>query len=290
MKYKKFNDYLILYIDKCDTITNIFNTLFLKNVCFKHLRNKKEVQDDNLLIKDELWLKIFLKEESTIKSYEQNIDIVYEDDFLLVVNKEENMLIHEDGNSFKTLSNVVKNYYVSCGYDIDVYPLHRLDKDTCGLVIFCKVKKLKGYFDNLIANKFIERYYYAVVDGYFKPKQSFKIESCIGKDRHINNKYRVSKNGKPSLTFGTCLKSCRKKNISLLSLKLMTGRTHQIRVHLSSINHPILGDKIYNVKNNFKHLALQAYKLKINSFFHNVELELKLSKHLKEYVKILDNE
>lgn len=290
MKFKRFNEYLILYVEKCDTITNIFKTLYLKDVFFKHLRNKKEIEDDNLFIKDELWIKIFLKEESKIKPYEKKLDIVYEDDFILVVNKQEKVLVHEDGNSFDTLSNIVRSYYILNDYKIDVHPLHRLDKDTCGLIIFCKVKKLKGYFDNLIANKIIERYYYAVVDGYFKQKQSFRIDYPIGKDRHANNKYRISKSGKPCLTIGTCLKSSRKENISLLSIKLKTGRTHQIRVHLSSINHPILGDKIYNLKNRHDHLALQAYKLKINSLFHNLELELKLSKHLKEYVKILNNE
>lgn len=184
------------------------------------------------------------------------IDIVYEDDVVLIVKKHNNQIIHDD-ESDDALVNDVSTYYSDSGQLNHVRYIHRLDKMTKGLVFFCKRDFFLAYFDDKLAHKEINREYLAIVKGKFK---DCIVTKPIGKDRHVNNKYRVSDTGKFAKTYFKCLKY--RNGYSLVSCKLETGRTHQIRVHLSYLGFPIVNDEIYGKTDKvFKEMGLYAWRL-----------------------------
>lgn len=193
------------------------------------------------------------------------LDILYEDGFFLVVNKPVPLLVHPDHpDQHHTLANQIAYYYTRHGLDYPIRPLHRLDRDTSGALLICKCSLLQPLMDQLMQDKQIYRTYLAVVEGHMQPRQG-TITKPIGKDRHQNNRFRISASGKPSITHYQTLRY--QGNSSLLECTLETGRTHQIRVHLASLNHPILNDPIYGTASPAHSLALHAWKL---TFYHPI--------------------
>lgn len=188
----------------------------------------------------------------------QKLDIVYEDKFFLIINKKRDTIIHGEE---KALINIVSTYINTFAY----YP-HRLDKDTTGLIIFCKNFLIASYFDYQFREKKIEKRYLARVHGSFTSQHGI-IDQPIGNDRHNNGKMAITKNGKRSITEYFVLKN---SDTPLVEVYLCTGRTHQIRLHLSHIGHPIVGDELYG--NDFKSskLLLHSYNL---SFVHPITQE-----------------
>lgn len=183
--------------------------------------------------------------------------IIYEDDFCVVVNKEKGLLVHGDGSNQESLSKKLESYFS--------YPLqaiHRLDKETSGLLFFSKVALFQALFDKMMSAKEIQREYLAIVEGVLAISQGFTIDKAIGKDRHHSQKRRIHPHGQRAITHVRCLGN--NGESSVLLCRLETGRTHQIRVHLTSIGHPIMGDSLYHHFDR-RGMALFAYKL---SFFH----------------------
>jgi len=125
---------------------------------------------------------------------------------------------------------------------LPAYCIHRLDYDTSGLVLFGKNPLALAYLSFQMENKQILKKYVAVVTGVFNPLEG-TIDLNIGRNRHVNNRYRVSPKGKTAITKYQTLQIGKQK--SLVAAEIMTGRTHQIRVHFSYFHHPIIGDKIY---------------------------------------------
>ena len=213
------------------------------------------------------------------------IDICYEDALFLVVNKPSHLLVHSDGiNQDHTLCNRVQAYYDLKGYAINVRPIHRLDMDTTGMVVFCKLAFFQPLLDEMLQAKKIRREYDAFVQGMIKPEKQI-INLPIAKDRHVNNKMRISKTGKPSKTEVTIVK--RFKNFTWIHARLFSGRTHQIRVHLQAIHHPLLFDPIYGQKSKDHRLALHASKLVL---FHpllqkEIEIKCKLPHDMRDFIK-----
>ncbi len=173
-----------------------------------------------------------------------DINIVYEDEILCIVNKPKGVLVHSDGNKELTLTDMAESHYADQNH-IAAYPIHRLDKQTSGLVVFSKSVVFQPLLDKLLSEKKIRRNYLAFVEGKMEPGTILSIDKPIGKDRHDPNKRIVHKNGQSALTKVRCVGCNRSKNYSVLLCTLETGRTHQIRVHLSSIGHPILNDDLY---------------------------------------------
>ena len=173
------------------------------------------------------------------------IDVVYEDEICLVVNKPKGVLVHSDGNDEVTLTDYVKSYYADTPY-IDVQPIHRLDKETTGLVMFSKSIIFQPLLDKLLSEKNIRRYYLAFVKGKMNKGDSLTIDKPIGKDRHNSSKRVVTSSGQTALTKVKSLGS--RNGLSILRCFLDTGRTHQIRVHLSSLGYPIVNDELYGIK------------------------------------------
>jgi len=225
-------------------------------------------KDDKLELKDDLTLDII--------PLNKKLNIIYEDDCLLIVNKPRNILIHSDGNlnNSNTLSNVVANYYKNKGLDIPVRYIHRLDKDTTGIVIFAKDPLTEAYLDDLIDKRILHRDYLAFVEGSLE--KDIVINKPIGRDRHVNNKYRISNTGKEAVTTVKVVKKYKKYTLVRLSLK--TGRTHQIRVHMASISHPLCGDTLYG--GSLKYIdrpALHSYYVKFNDICgREIEITQKL--------------
>lgn len=198
-------------------------------------------------------------------------DIVYEDEIILVVNKPKGVLVHSDGVEENTLSEWIKSYYASKPY-ISCYPLHRLDMETCGLVIFVKSPIFKPLLDLLLKNKQIRRSYLAFVLGKIPKDQTMIIDKPIGKDRHNSQKQVIYKNGQKAITKIRSLGYSKKNDFSIIRCLLETGRTHQIRIHLASIGHSILNDPLYGEKTMLcKRMGLIADEL---SFYNPLKQEM----------------
>lgn len=195
----------------------------------------------------------------------EKLNIIYEDKHLIVVNKKTNLLTIADHNHQVNLYSQVYDYLKQKHKSNKVFIVHRLDKDTSGLIVFAKNEEVKKQLqDNWEQTK---RYYYAIVHGKVD-KIKDTLNSYLAETKTFLV-YETSKNkGKLAITNYELLKNNNK--YSLLKIDIKTGRKNQIRVQLNNINHPILGDKKYGIKDNFKRLYLHAYYLE---FIHPVTRE-----------------
>lgn len=207
-------------------------------------------------------------EADTIPIEKIDIEIIYEDDIFLIVNKPAFLLVHSDGtNTSHTLYNRVAWYYQKQQYPYCVRAIHRLDYETSGLVLFCKRSFFQPLLDAWLSEKKIYREYDALCEGILKRSQL--IDKPIGRDRHDARKMRISPTGKPSITHVSVQKHLNQK--TLVRCVLETGRTHQIRVHMASIGHPLVNDSLYGRKSKTR-MYLHACRL---TFVHPLTNEMK---------------
>ncbi|WP_046175442.1 RluA family pseudouridine synthase [Domibacillus indicus] len=193
--------------------------------------------------------------------------ILYEDDHMLVADKPPGMKTHPNSPDEKdTLLNGVCYHVSLAGETLPVRHVHRLDEGTSGAVLFAKHEAAYAVLSRLLEQKEIFRTYYALADGKVA-KKSGTITKPIGKDRYHSSRRRISSNGQTAVTHFKRIAVQNGK--SLLECRLETGRTHQIRVHLSSIGHPIAGDTLYGGSRAFKRPMLHAAKLTIPHPFVN---------------------
>ncbi|CAJ1176424.1 Ribosomal large subunit pseudouridine synthase D [Companilactobacillus paralimentarius] len=189
-------------------------------------------------------------EEEPIKAVPENIpiEVVYEDDDVIVVNKPQGMVVHPAaGHPDKTLVNAIL-YHCQINDDDVIRPgiVHRIDKDTSGLLMIAKNNLAKQSLMKQLKEKSNLREYLAIVHGNFKEKTG-KINAPLGRSKVDRKKQAVVEDGRNAVTHFTVLEQF--ENYSLLKLKLETGRTHQIRVHMQYIGHPVAGDPLYGPKN-----------------------------------------
>ncbi len=194
------------------------------------------------------------------KDINKNIKIIYEDDNIIVVDKPSKILsISTNKEKNITMYHIVSNYLKN--KNNKVFIIHRLDKDTSGILMFAKNEKIKNLFQKNWNNIVINRCYYAVVKGKMKNKSGV-IKSYLIEDKNYMVHSTNKKLGKIAITMYSVLKN--NDRYSLLDINIKTGRKNQIRVHMKENNTPILGDTKYSVKDkNIKRMYLHAYKLEI---------------------------
>ena len=171
--------------------------------------------------------------------------IVYRNPFIAAVHKNAGRIIHEEGYGTECLNADMAARLLAEDIHAPVRPLHRLDRETEGLVLYSLIPLFQPWFDNALAEHRIQRTYLALTKGICTPGKTMTIRKPLGRDRHVNGKYRVSPTGKDALTEAECI-ACR-NGFSLFKCTLGTGRTHQIRVHLADAGYPIVNDPLYGV-------------------------------------------
>ena len=237
-----------------------------------------------------------LPQDEEIKIEPQNIplEIVYEDENMLVVNKPSEMLTHP--TTIERENTLVNALLFKYGENLSNINgefrrgiLHRLDRNTSGLLMIAKNNKAHEFLANQIKEHTITKKYRAVVKGVVE-KDEFEIDSPIGRNPNQPHKMAVREDGKPSKTIVKTLE--RFKDATYLELTLVTGRTHQIRVHMKSINHPVYNDTLYGAgqgKVKTEEQVLQSYYLRFTKPFGDeiIELEIEPDDKIQKVLKYL---
>ena len=222
------------------------------------------------------------------------LNIVYEDDDILIIDKERGMVVHpSNGHSSGTLVNAImyhcKDKLSSINGVIRPGIVHRIDKDTSGILCICKNDEAHKNIAAQFSEHTNVRKYYAIVKGQIS-KDSGEINKPIGRDKRNRLRMAIDKNGKEAITRFKVIK--RFKNYTYIECELLTGRTHQIRVHMKDMGYPLLGDLTYGkVDRNFKDLdgqILHAYYLEMNHPKTNERI--KFESDIPEYFKNILNE
>lgn len=235
--------------------------------------------------------------EINLKAQDIPLDVVYEDDDIIVVNKPKGMVVHPaNGNPDGTLVNAVmslcKGSLSGIGGEIRPGIVHRLDKDTSGLIIIAKNDVAHINLSKQIKDRRVKKIYIALVKGNVSENEA-TVNMPIGRSTKDRKKMAVRKDGKEAITHFKVLK--RYGKYTLLELKIDTGRTHQIRVHMAEIGHPVVGDMIYsNGKNEFG-VEGQMLHAKSLDFKHpitgkQIHLEAELPKYFEEILNKLDKQ
>ncbi|MEK3887570.1 RluA family pseudouridine synthase [Bacillus sp. FSL K6-3431] len=261
------------------SIQSLFRTQWLAPKKLVHqLRMEKRVSvNDSLAIwtapleaGDDIFITFPNELNNTIIPFKTTIQIVYEDEHLLIVNKPAGMATHvNEQNEMDTLANAVAFYLQGQNDNRKIRHIHRLDKETTGAIIFAKHALSHAILDQMLENNEIDRTYLALTDGLMK-KSTFTIRAPIGRDRHHPTRRRVSETGQQAVTHCKILKTIPEKQLSFIECKLATGRTHQIRVHMAHIGFPLAGDQLYGGRPIFQRQALHARKL---AFVHPFTLK-----------------
>ena len=171
------------------------------------------------------------------------VEILYEDNYLIVLNKPSGLLVHPAGQTFQgTLSNYLAYYYQQQGAICTIRPLHRLDRETSGCVVFAKDSHTQALLESTLKEGRLKRTYQAVVTGTVDPPAG-TINAPIGPHPTKPNRRSVNQKGDQAITHYKTVQNF--SGASLLELTLATGKTHQIRVHLTHLGHPIVGDRMY---------------------------------------------
>ncbi|WP_102271984.1 RluA family pseudouridine synthase [Cytobacillus massiliigabonensis] len=231
----------------------------------KHVKINGEVINWNKPLKagDRIQLKLFIEEEFGVIPAYHEVDVLYEDEHMMVFNKPANMDTHPNSpEQTNTLANAAAFYLQAKGEQRKIKHVHRLDRDTTGAILFAKHSLAGTILDKMLEERSIKRTYAALVHGRINKKKG-TIQEPIGRDRHHPTRRRVSASGLPAITHYELLEYSLMQDFSLIHCQLDTGRTHQIRVHLSSIGHPIVGDQLYGGEPLFERQALHARKLVI---------------------------
>ena len=285
---------MIIYVDENDELQRLDS--FLSGILSEYSRSKiqKFIKDANItvndvvkkpayLLKDRDKISISLPEANDVKLEPQNLplDVVYEDENMLVINKPSGMLTHPTSLELEnTLVNALLYKYGDSLSDVNGEfrrgILHRLDRNTSGLLMIAKNNGTHEYLAEQIKSHAIIKKYRAILNGNY-PLDEERIELPIGRNPNQPHKMMVREDGKPSTTVLKVLK--RYGEVTFVELTLITGRTHQIRVHSSYKKHPVYNDTLYGAgkgKVNTQEQVLQSYYLRFTKPFSDEIIELEI--------------
>lgn len=277
-----------------------------------YLANKKEVsretikrwiEEKNVLVNgqstkpsykvqenDKISVKPEQVKEISLEAQDIPIEVLYEDNDILVVNKPKGMVVHPaNGNPDGTLVNAVmaicKDSLSGIGGEIRPGIVHRLDKDTSGAIIIAKNDKAHMILSDMLKNHEIEKTYIALVRGIVKENEA-TINMPIARSTTDRKKMAVAREGKNAVTHFKVLKRFNEHNATLLEVKIETGRTHQIRVHLSQIGYPIIGDEVYSNGKNEWGIHGQCLHAKSLRFKHPISgEEMYIEAEIPDYLR-----
>lgn len=284
---------------------------FLANIDEKYSRARaqKLLKDGKILVNDsavkgsykvkagdKITVIIDKPKETDLKAEEIPLDVIYEDDDIIVVNKAKGMVVHPgNGNPDGTLVNAVlahcKGNLSGIGGELRPGIVHRIDKDTSGLLIVAKNDEAHVNMSEEIKNHEVTKIYTALVKGVIAENKA-TINMPIARSQNDRKKMAVSEDGKEAVTHFEVIK--RYDKYTLLKVKIDTGRTHQIRVHMAQIGYPVVGDEVYsNGKNEFGvhgqmlHSTILEFKHPVTG--KEMHLEAPLPKYFKDILNELDN-
>lgn len=236
-------------------------------------------------------------QEINLKAQDIPVEIIYEDKDIIVVNKPKGLVVHPaNGNPDGTLVNAImaicKDSLSGIGGEIRPGIVHRLDKDTSGILVVAKNDKAHINMSEQIKAHQVKKTYIALVRGIVKENEA-TINMPIGRSTKDRKKMAVTKNGKEAITHFKVLKRYPSENCTLLEVRIETGRTHQIRVHLSQIGYPVIGDITYSSGKNRWEVQGQCLHAKSLEFKHPITgkemfLEAELPEYLQKIIKELD--
>jgi len=289
-------EYIVNNLTKHENVKQILKEEFLiSDRLISKLKNSKQIYLNNaptfvnqkIEIGDVILIDLDFEETSdNILPTKIDLDILYEDDGLLIINKPPFMPVHPSMDHFEdSLSNGIKYYFNSIGLKRKIRPVNRLDKNTSGIVIFAKNEYMQECLIKQMKSGNFKKEYLALVDGIIDKEYQVIDAPIARKDASIIERC-ISENGDKAITEVELLKTF--NNYSLVKCNLKTGRTHQIRVHLSYIGHSILGDDLYGERSELiNRQALHAYKV---SFIHPLikrkfEIDVEIPKDINDVIK-----
>lgn len=258
----------------------------------KKVKANSKVIKSNYKIKKGDFIEVEVPEpvELNVSAEEMNLDIVYEDEDVLVVNKEKGIVVHPaPGNYTGTLVNGILHHCSDLsGINGVIRPgiVHRIDKDTSGILVIAKNDEAHNDLAAQFKEHSIKREYYALVEGKFSNVKG-SVDKPISRDKKERIKMAINSDGKRAVTHYEVLEQY-DKGVSLVKCTLETGRTHQIRVHMSSIGHPLVGDLVYGYKRQKFNIEGQALHAKTLGFIHPRTKEyMEFTSELPHYFKEL---
>ncbi|EMG27246.1 ribosomal large subunit pseudouridine synthase D [Listeria fleischmannii 1991] len=263
------------------TLSQILKDLFHIGKKARHeMRMAREVLRDGQPIDFEKPLSsgdilTFSLHDNPITATKAPLDVRFEDQHLLIVNKPVGVKTHPNApTETNTLANFVQ-FHLNQSKSGTAMPVHRLDQTTSGLILFAKHSLSLAALSDKLMKRQIKREYLAILDGVLEGDRT--INQPIGNDRHHSGRKRVSPNGQSAETHIHVLEKDKVASVTLVRCKLTTGRTHQIRVHTSSIGHPIIGDTLYGGQERTKRVMLHAERLYLSHPFTEKNMTIEVA-------------
>ncbi len=263
------------------------------------INNKKEKAGYKLKLNDNIDVTLVERQSENILPEDIPLDIIYEDNDIIIVNKPKGMVVHPaNGNYSGTMVNSLMNSHKDKLSSINgvIRPgiVHRIDKDTSGILVVAKNDNAHKKLAEQFKVHSIKRKYVALVKGIIK-EDSITINMPIGRSSKDRKKMAVTdKNSRNAVTHISVLKRFYTSNVTLIEAELETGRTHQIRVHMAYIHHPLVGDEVYGKKDSKFKVEGQMLHAKYLGFIHPttgkfVEFEEDVPKYFKDILNTLEN-